>query len=106
MGHLWASLVAAGLYRDLLATGVATAAGHVVLWRPWRAHRRTQQLIADRLDASTPGGLGGLTGEGMAKIIKTGEQTPTSPVTGHTANSVDTHPADHPKPASGGGGTK
>lgn len=43
----------------------------------------------------------------MAKIIRTGEQLPTSPVTGHpAANSVDTHPSDHPKPASGGGGTK
>ena len=42
----------------------------------------------------------------MAKIIRTGEQLPTHPVTGHTANSTDTHPADRAKPASGGGGTK
>jgi hypothetical protein len=42
----------------------------------------------------------------MAKIIVTGAVVPTSPVTGHTSNSVDTHPAAIPKPASGGGGTK
>jgi hypothetical protein len=42
----------------------------------------------------------------MAKIIVTGQPVPTSPATGHTSNSTDTHPSDHPKPASGGGGTK
>lgn len=42
----------------------------------------------------------------MAKIIVTGQQVPTSPLTGHTSNSTDTHPSDKPKPASGGGGTK
>ena len=42
----------------------------------------------------------------MAKIIVTGLPVATSPLTGHTSNSIDTHPADKPKPASGGGGTK
>lgn len=42
----------------------------------------------------------------MAKIIVTGAVTPTSPLTGHTVNSIDTHPADKPKATSGGGGTK
>lgn len=41
----------------------------------------------------------------MAKIIVTGIQLPTSPLTGHTPNSTDTHTSAHPKPASGGGGT-
>jgi len=60
MHGLWAHLVAAGLLHDLLGTGIAVAAGHAALWRPWRAHRRTQKLIADRLNTRTPGGLADL----------------------------------------------
>ena len=74
MGHLWAHLVAAGLLRDLLSAAVAVLTGHVVLWRPWRAHRRAQaqaaadrRLIADRLDTSTPGGITDLVAAGKDK---------------------------------------
>lgn len=41
----------------------------------------------------------------MAKIINTGGY-PAGTGTGSAITSTDTHPADHPKPASGGGGTK
>ena len=112
-GHLWAHLVAAGLLRDLLNLALATVLGHAVLWPRWRAHRKAQRqaeadrkVIADRLDTDTPGGLGDL----MPKIINTGP-VPTVdavPVTNHPSviNSTDTHPSDHPKATSGGGGTK
>lgn len=42
----------------------------------------------------------------MAKIINTGAPLSVdATVTGHAAsNSTDTHPSDHPRPASGGGG--
>ena len=45
---------------DAVGATVALLFGALVttpLTRMWRQHQRTQQLIADRLDTSTPGGL-------------------------------------------------
>jgi hypothetical protein len=70
----WQWLVDQGLYRDLLATTVAMTGAHLVLWRPLRRHRRVQEQIADRLDTSTPGGLGDLTaalqGDGRTGAVR------------------------------------
>ena len=53
-------LVALGLWKDVLSTSVGLGGAAAGGWLPWRRHRRTQQAIADRLDTSTPGGLGDL----------------------------------------------
>lgn len=42
----------------------------------------------------------------MAKIISTSVPAGATPAAKAVANSTDTHPSDHVKPASGGGGTK
>ena len=91
----------------LFGAGTGAAVTRVLGWRP-RAHARLQRQIADRLDTATPGGLAELTGrlEEMAKIISTGVATGATTAGAAVANSVDTHPSDHPKPSSGGGGTK
>jgi hypothetical protein len=64
---MWGWLVAQGLIKDLIAATVAVAVGHAVAWRPWRAHRRRMDRIADLLDTSTPGGLGDLKAAGAAE---------------------------------------
>lgn len=59
---VWHWLVAQGLYRDLLASTIASTIGltaaRIVTWRPLKRHTKLQEQIADRLDTSTPGGLG------------------------------------------------
>lgn len=57
MTALWQWLQAQGLVRDIVATVVGVTGAHLAGWRPKR-HQRTQEQIADRLDTSTPGGLG------------------------------------------------
>lgn len=55
---IWNYLVSIGLYRDLLATTIALTGARLIAWRPLKRHTRQQALIADRLDTTTPGGLG------------------------------------------------
>lgn len=55
LAHAWSDVVF-----DAVGATVALLFGALVtkpLTRMWRQHRHTQQLIADRLDTSTPGGL-------------------------------------------------
>lgn len=56
---LWHWLYDNGLPKDALGTAVAIGGAHLVGWRP-RRHLRAQEKIADRLDTTTPGGLGDL----------------------------------------------
>lgn len=57
---IWHHLVALGLLKDLLSTGVGLAGAAAGGWLPWKRHRQAQKTIADRLDTTTPGGLGDL----------------------------------------------
>lgn len=58
----WNYLVILGLYKDALGAVVgglvAMGIAHAIQWLPFsRRKRATQELIADRLDADTPGGI-------------------------------------------------
>ena len=64
MAHVYHTLVVAGLWRYMLAWAVGYLMGTLVmgkLLRAIRTHLATQtghlDVIADRLDTSTPGGL-------------------------------------------------
>lgn len=59
MTALWHWLEAQGFVRDVVGTVVALAGAHFVGWRPHH-HQKVQEKIADRLDTTTPGGLGDL----------------------------------------------
>jgi hypothetical protein len=54
---VWRWLVAAGLYRDLVATTIALGGARLIAWRPLRKHLANQERTADLLDTKTPGGL-------------------------------------------------
>jgi hypothetical protein len=54
---LWHWLEAQGFVRDVVGIPVALVSAHLAGWHP-RRHLRVQEQIADRLDTSTPGGLG------------------------------------------------
>ena len=58
---VWHHLVSLGLLKDLLGVGVNVTGGAAAAYLPWKRHRQAQTLIADRLDTTTPGGLGDLT---------------------------------------------
>ena len=57
---IWHHLVALGLLKDLLGVAVNVGGGAAAAYLPWKRHRQAQALIADRLDTTTPGGLGDL----------------------------------------------
>lgn len=59
----WNYLVYLGFYRDVLSATVggtvALGIAHLIQLLPGiRKSRKTQEVIADRLDTKTPGGLG------------------------------------------------
>lgn len=63
--HVWWWLEANNFWKAQVAFWVTMILGTIVglclrPWRAWKAHRRTQEQIADRLDTSTPGGLSDL----------------------------------------------
>lgn len=53
----WTWLVNEGLYRDLVAVGAAAIVTPVIALRPFKKIVKKQEVIADSLDTSTPGGL-------------------------------------------------
>ena len=57
---IWHHFVRLGGPHDLLNTAINIGGATLVGWLPWRRHRQAQKTIADRLDTTTPGGLGDL----------------------------------------------